>query len=203
MADFLNKKISIIVSIIGIIIVAISAGGFFIYQYQQTKKEEIKLPEIKKSSEVLKCETEEKITYRNEKYGFEFEYPVVNENNIELDLFELPKDKFGDFSVVIYAKYDEEIEGIFGTIFYVRHTSLPIDTEVKNFKERTKNYPNPVNVTDLQLFDTIGKKVAVETPAGLTEYMLVNPKDSTSTIIIQEGVSRCFPVIFKSFKFIK
>lgn len=60
-----------------IIVAVLLAGGILAWQYFGYPREEVKAPEEKVSEEgIIKDETADWKTYRNEKYGFEIRYPV-------------------------------------------------------------------------------------------------------------------------------
>lgn len=196
----LNKGIPTTLSIAIIVILAvILVGGILGYQYLWVPKE-IKPLEV----EIPKDETATWKTYRNEKYGFGFKYPLADENGKKLELFELSSYEDYDFSVLVKADYGEDV---WGGIFFVNYESMPIDTQIEKIKNAyNKKSQFSVNVTDLQLFGTEGKKITV---VGLLYghtnniYMLVDPNNKDGTIIIDEQKSSYFPLILDTFRFIK
>ena len=71
LSKFLNKGIATPVALLIVFLVSAIAGGAILaYQHFQITEKEIETPE-----EVIKDETADWKTYRNEEYGYEFKYP--------------------------------------------------------------------------------------------------------------------------------
>jgi molybdopterin converting factor small subunit len=90
----LNKGISTPLGILIIVLVALFAGGILAWQYfgalkEKAKASEEKIEKSKEPIEVVKDETANWKTYKNEEYGFEIKYPpnffyqVINSRKIE------------------------------------------------------------------------------------------------------------------------
>jgi hypothetical protein len=83
-----NKGISAPIGILIVLVLAILVGGMSIWQWQEIKKEEVKMFEIKLPGKITKVEIADWKTYRNEEYGFELNYP----KDWEVQIMKPPKE---------------------------------------------------------------------------------------------------------------
>jgi len=131
------------------------------------------------------------LTYSNKEYGFYFEYPEFDENNVKIELHEFEPDEDG-LIILLAPNYGDDVSS---DIFSVYYKPITIEKEIENIRksyDNTDDWQLSLEISDINLAGTSGKKlegkvISKNEPGYIGfrffRYLLVHPENKEITII--------------------